>query len=194
MAEKLMTPEFRGSYCNLIKAKHRKNPKPGDEPKYSILIVIPKKKYPKWIASLEKNMLAAGQEKFGKPIPKNKLKHWPIRDGDEENEDGEVDENHAGCWCISVSTRRKPNVIDKKNRKLIDEEEVYSGAWYRATIRPWAWDNPEGGKGISIELHNVLKTKDDDRLGGGVSKAEDDFADELDDDASEAEDDEDDLM
>lgn len=197
MADKLMTPEFRGSYCNLLKPKVRKGAKPGDDPKYSMLIVLSKtdKSAKVFLAKLEKEMLAASLEKHGKPIPKAKLKHWPIRDGDEENEDGEVDPTLAGHWCISINTKRKPNVIDTKNRKLIDDEEVYSGAYYRVTIRPWAWDNVEGGKGVSIELHNVLKTKDGDRLSGGVSKAEDDFKDHIDEDAVDNEDEgEDDLM
>ena len=184
MAEKLMTPLFRASYAHLLKPKLRKDAKEGDTPKYSVLIPIKKtsKEGKIFLAKLEKAMLAASLEKHGKAIPKNKLKHWPIRDGDEENEDGEVDPNHAGHWCINASSRRKPQVINKKGDVLLDEEEVYSGMWCRATIAAWAWDNPTGGKGVSIDLHNLIKMKDDEKLGGGAAPATSDFEDLISDD------------
>lgn len=196
MADKLMTPVFRASYANLLKPKQRKDAKPDDAPKYSVLIVLSKKLNTTkvFLAKLEKAMLAASLEKHGKPIPKNKLKHWPIRDGDEENEDGDVDPNLAGCWCINASTKRKPQVVDKKGELLTSEDEVYSGAWFMATVRPWAWDNVTGGKGVSIELNNLLKDRDDDSLAGGTSKATDDFADHISDDGEASTEDDDDLM
>ncbi len=55
---------------------------------------------------------------------------------------------------------------------------LYSGARYRASISPWVWDHPKGGKGASLNLHNVLWVDDGEVIGGpAYSGAEDDFAD-----------------
>jgi hypothetical protein len=47
-----------------------------------------------------------------------------------------------------------------------DETEVYSGAWYRAQVRAFAYENA-GNKGVSFGLQNVQKLRDDDPLGSG---------------------------
>jgi hypothetical protein len=193
MAEKLMTPEFRMSYAWLLQPKKNKQDET-KKAKYSGMIVLDKslKSTRIFIAKLEKALLAASLEKHGKVIPKSKLKHWPIKDGDDGDAEGEVNPAHEGCWCINASSNRKPQVIDRKGRELLDEEEVYSGMWCKATIHCWGWDNPASGKGVSVDLDNVMKTKDDEKLGGSGTKAEDDFADELEDGDDDEEDDDED--
>jgi len=182
MGNKIITPEFRGSYCNLLTPRA---PNPESDPVYSILIVLPKKSADtkRFIKQLEKEIAAASLEKHGKVIPASKLKHYPIKDGDDEEDDG-----FHGHWLVRASNSRKPEVIDRKRNTLFEEEDVYSGAWYRVTVDVWAWDNPVGGKGCSINLRNVLKVKDDEPF-TSRAKAEDDFNDVLDDDDAEDDDD-----
>lgn len=171
---KIITPEFRGSYVALLEPRAVSQEKPDDK-KYSILMVL-KKDAPgtkDFIKRLEANIQVASQQKHGKPIPKERLKHYPIKDGDhDENPD------FAGHWLISASNKFKPGIINLQGEKLFEAEDVYSGAWYRASVSPWGWDNPVGGKGVSLNLHNVVKTKDDEAF-TSVSKPEDDFADLL---------------
>jgi hypothetical protein len=57
----------------------------------------------------------------------------------------------------------------------MDPEELYSGAYYRASIRCFAWEHPTGGKGVSVALDNVMKIKDGEAF-SGKSSASDDFA------------------
>lgn len=173
-AIKLTTPEFRGSYVNLIEPRAVSDD-PGAEKKYSMLIVLSKTdpEAKAFVKKLEAAIQTASAEKHGKPIPKERLKHYPIKDGDNDEK-----EDFHGHWLISASNKFKPGAIDLNGQKLISTEDLYSGAWYRASISCWAWDNPKGGKGVSINLKNVLKVRDDDAF-TGVAKAEDDFADFL---------------
>lgn len=190
---KLKTPIFRGSYVHLLKPRKNKA-KPLEAGKYQITIVLPKNKpeTKAFIKELEKAFTAAMIEKFGKAIPFNVIKHYPIKDGDLPNEDGDTNEAHAGCWVITASNSYKPHTIGLDGQDLLEESEVYSGAWYRATVGVYAWKHEESkGKGVSVDLKSVIKIKDDGRFGGG-SRANEDFADDLA-AAGTATDDEDDL-
>lgn len=170
---KLITPVFRGSFVTLVKARSIEE---GQTPKYSILAPLSKtnKEATAFIAKLRAEIARVVLAKFGKAIPEKALKHFPIRDGDTMEQEG-----FAGHWCISASNKFKPGVVDGAGNKLFSEEDLYSGAWYRASISVWAWSHKTGGKGVSINLDNVLKTKDDEKIGGGT-KAEDDFKSYLD--------------
>ena len=170
----LITPMFRGSYCNLITPRvpgKKGAAQEGKDPKYSILIVLPKDDpdTDKFLKRLRVAIDEATTEKFGKPVAHQKLKHFPIRDGDADD-----NEDFAGHWLIPASSKFKPGALDSKGQKLFSEDQLYSGAWYRAAISVWAWDSDLGGRGVSVNLHNVLKEKDDTRFGGGTA-AEDDF-------------------
>jgi len=97
--------------------------------------------------------------------------HVPIRHGDEtEYEDWE---NQKFC---QASSEDRPGIIDIDGEDIIDFSELYSGAWYRASIRTYAWHYPQTNKkGVSIALDNVMKIRDDEPF-SGRSSAADDFA------------------
>ena len=169
---KLMTPEFRGSFVHLVKARSY-----GDgEPKFSITVVL-ERDDPFW-AKLEKRIDDVARKKFGS-IPERM--ESPIKSG----KDMKLPEFKGMDFCRAQSTE-KPGVVDVEGVTLLDRNALYSGAWYRAVIKPYAW---EFGKkrGVSIQLDNVLKVRDDDPLSGKASAA-DDFADYVDGDGGEDED------
>lgn len=166
MPEKIITPQFRGSFVALDKPKRVKGDDDG-EPRFQILISLPKSD-PFW-KKMEAEVRDAAVAKFGKVPPKFKS---PIKDGDT---DGSEYENLAGCNFINASNNRRPGVVDAELNDIIDPNELYSGAWYRASIKAYAWDHPTGGKGASFSLNNVMKVKDDGRYDGATS-AQDDFA------------------
>lgn len=164
-SNKLITPEFRGSFVHLDKPSRMKGD-PDSEPRYQILIALPKDD-PFW-DEVEDAIEEAAKEKFnGKVPPKFKS---PIKDGDDEEYD-----NLKGMLFINASNSRKPGLVDADLEPIMDGSELYSGAWYRASINVWAWTHATGGKGASVSLNNVMKIRDDERFDGGTS-AEDDFA------------------
>jgi hypothetical protein len=155
---KLITPVFRGSFVHLVTPHKIDKDDAEEEPKYDITIVLEKDdpEAQKFVKRLEAAINAAMIEKNGKPIPKGAMKHYPIKDGDEqENED------FNGKWLITARNKFKPDCIDRKGQKLFNEEQLYSGAWYRASIDLYAWSHPKFGKGVSINLKAVLKERDD---------------------------------
>ncbi len=178
---KLITPPFRGSYCNLVKARAFEE---GDEPQFNMMVVL-KKGTPdtkKFLAQLEAAVTECCIAKFGKDmLPHSSLKHWPVQDGDLGD-----NEEHAGCWTFRAGSKFRPGAIEHgTKRALFEENELYSGAWYRASISVWGWNNPKYGKGVSFNLHNVMKIRDDEKFGGGA-KPEEDFADHLDEAGADA--------
>lgn len=154
-----------------------------DEPKYSVVLMIPKgdKKTMRALRAAEKAAAEAGAAKFGGKVPKNLAS--VIHDGDEEA-DLETNPEYEGHYYMSVSSKTRPGLFDKDVDPITDSEEIYSGCYCRASINAFAY-NSHGNKGVSFGLNHLQKIKDGDFL-GGRSKGEDDF------DAWDEDDDEDD--
>lgn len=165
---KLITPEFRGSFVHILQP-HAPKAAPGEaqqKPRYQITIPLPKGD--KFWPQVEKLVTDTAVAKWGKIPPK--LKN-PIKDGDAEDR-----EEFKGKLTIQATSNNKPDIVDKALSPIMDPNEIYSGAWYRASIRAYAWEHPTGGKGVSIALDNVMKIRDDEAF-SGRSSAGDDFAD-----------------
>ena len=73
-------------------------------------------------------------------------------------------------WVImtfSANEDRRPGIVNARNEDIIDESEAYSGAYYRAQVRAFAYDSA-GNKGVSFGLQNVQKMAEGDPLGGRI--------------------------
>jgi len=165
MSNKIITPAFVGSFVTLVTPT--RPPGTDADLKYSITMVLPKED-PFW-KKMEALVNQTAKDKFGK-VP-NGLRS-PIKDGDLSEYGME------GCFYMALTAKedRKPDVVDASLQAVIDPKELYSGALYRASIRPYAWSHQVGGKGVSFGLDNVMKVADGDPL-DGRTKATDDFAD-----------------
>ena len=93
---------------------------------------------------------------------------WPFRDGDYQPYEG-----YSGMISVKASTTQRPGVVDMNVQPIISEEDFYPGCWARATVTVWPYDVES--LGVKFTLQNVQKVRDDARLGGAVSNAEDDF-------------------
>ena len=173
---KVVTGKVRFSFVNVFEAKaYGEN----TEPKYSVMLLIPKTDTVT-VDKIRKAIAAAAEKgkstKFGGKIPpvlKNTLK-----DADNDtNLDGEkfVDiwPETAGHYILNVSSKQKPQVVDADLQPIIDSTEFYSGCYGRASINFFAYNN-NGNKGISAGLNNLQKLEDGDPL-GSVTTAEQDF-------------------
>jgi hypothetical protein len=95
----------------------------------------------------------------------------PIRDGDEKNEDGTSPEYAGKVYAqFKAEVSRPPQVIaaDKSKIEEIDGT-FYAGCHARVSYSVYAWQNPMGGKGVSLSLGNVQKTADDESFDGRTS-------------------------
>jgi hypothetical protein len=146
-------------------------PEADDEGKkfYKACLLIPKKDKAT-VKKIEDAVEAAIVAKWGSKKPKG-LK-LPLRDGDDEKDAPEF-ENMLFLNCKSKS---KPGLLNASREEILDEAEVYSGAWGKVSINFYAYDRADG-KGVAVGLNAIQKLKDDENLGGGGWSA-DDFEDE----------------
>lgn len=159
--------EVRFSYANVFTPKVNSD---GKE-KYSCSILIPKDN--EQAVRIVKEAIEAAKQagktsKWGGKIPGNCKS--PLRDGDIERED---DENYANCWFINANANvdRKPAVKVAQDGEIfdaLDNEDFYSGCYGAAVIGFFPYDS-SGNKGVGCGLNLVIKTRDGDRLGGGIS-------------------------
>lgn len=158
----------RFSYLNCFEAKSIN----GSEPKYSLSAIIPKSDkatVAKIKAAIEAAKAEGKDSKWQGKIPAN-LK-YPLRDGDEDRPE---DPNYENCYFINANSKQRPGVVDKNVQEILDPEEVYSGCYGKISVNFYAF-NTNGNKGIAAGLGNIQKLKDGERLGGGKSRAEDEF-------------------
>lgn len=162
-SQALNTPRFRGSYVNVFKT--RKNELSGKD-EYSIMALFPKgadlSAMKKAAQALLVEKLGADQAKW----PKNMRN--PFRDQSDLEKDGKMPEGcEAGAIFMNFKCTERPGVVDANVQDIMEERQVYSGAWFVANVRPYYYDQ-KGNKGVSFGLQNLQKVADGDPLGGRV--------------------------
>lgn len=164
---KVITGKVRFSYANLWEPKSING---GDE-KYSVSLIIPKSDT-KTINDIKKAIETAkqdGKAKFGGRVPAN-LK-TPLRDGDIDRAE---DEAYKDRYFVNANSKDRPQIVDKNVKPILDQSEVYSGCYGRASITFYPF-NSNGNRGIACGLGNLQKLADGEPL-SGRSKAEDEFS------------------
>lgn len=178
-ATKVVTGRVRLSYCHLLEPHSNLE---GKDPNYSVVLLIPKSDTATLNAmkKAQKAALEQGKSsKFNGKIPPN----WKntLRDGDEEKDTDESPE-YADHMFITVSSNRKPGIVDRQKEPITSSEVgpdgIYSGCYARVSLNAYPF-NTQGNKGVSFGLQNVQKLADGEPL-GNVSTPEKDF-DDLDD-------------
>ena len=163
---KVTTGKVRLSYTHLFEPHAIE----GNEPKYSVSVIVPKTDTEtlKAIKEATDEAKENGKSKWGGKAPAN-LK-TPLRDGDAERPD---DEAYANSYFLNANSKIKPGVVDQNVQPILDATEVYSGCYARLTLNfyPYA---ASGNKGIAAGLGNVQKLEEGEPL-GGFTRAEDDF-------------------
>lgn len=162
---KVTTGKVRLSYAHLFEAHAIE----GNDPKYSVSIIIPKTDKDTLTAIKEavEQVKKDGAAKWGGKVPPN-LK-TPLRDGDAERPD---DEAYKNCYFLNASSKNKPGVVDQNVQPVLDATEVYSGCYGRLTINFYAF-SASGNKGVAAGLGNVQKLAEGEPLGGFTSATSD---------------------
>lgn len=174
---KVITGKVRFSYVNIFKGRAFQ---PGQEEKFSICLLIPKNDkdtLTKIKAAIEAAKKQGIADKWGGKLPAN-LK-LPLRDGDAERADEA--EEYIGMYFLNANSNQKPGIIDNFKNEILDQTEVYSGCYGRASINFFPY-NSNGSKGVAVGLNNIQKLSDGEPLGGARMSAEDDFGDDFEDD------------
>lgn len=170
---KVVTDKVRLSYAHLFKPQA---PEGGGDPKYSCCLLIPKKDQVtlgriKGAIELAKQQ---GLEKLGGKLPAN-LK-MPLRDGDFEKP---LQAEYKGMFFLNCNSKNPPLVVDLQRQDILDQSEVYSGCYVKASIVFYAF-NTSGNRGIGVGLNGIQKVADGENLGGGRETADEMFGDDED--------------
>ena len=175
MSTKITTGKVRFSYEHIFEAQA---PLGGGDPKYSVTLLIPKTDtvtIGKIKAAIKEARELYCQRNGANALPANPV--HTLHDGDGVRDNGEeFGAECKGCYVITVSSKRRPVVVDSFKNEITDPEEVYSGCYGRACINFYGY-NSAGKKGISAGLLSIQKLHDGDRLGGAAGSA-DDFDDD----------------
>ena len=149
--------DVRFSYCNLFQPQAR----PGQEPKYSVTILIPKTNAAAKAAvdQAVQEAIAAGVSKCwnGQRPPMPAL---CIHDGDGTRpSDGmPYGEECKGHWIITASSKQPPFVVDAQVQKIINPTEVYSGMWGNVMRPDWVKIRAQDRNGQWFEMEGTDMT------------------------------------
>lgn len=160
MTDKMVTPEFRAAFVGIFKATAPKD-QPDGKKKYSIRAVFMPNAD---LAAMKQQAKVAAEEKWGNNIPKTMRSPFRLNEELDNPIPGVPDD--AVVMTFSANEDRRPGLVDANLNDIIDDSEVYAGAWFRAQVRPYAYEN-KGNRGVAFGLENVQKTRDDDPLGRG---------------------------
>lgn len=168
---RVVTDKARLSYVHLFQPYAHQ---PGQEPKYSCTILVPKTDTATK-ARIDAAIEAAKQEgastKWGGQIPP--VLPVPVYDGDGVRpSDGQpFGDECKGHWVFTASSKQAPQIVDTQINPIIDQSEIYSGIYARVSVNFFAYNN--GRNGIGCGLNNVQKLADGEVLGGRTTAAED---------------------
>ncbi|WP_316636961.1 ssDNA-binding protein [uncultured Ruminococcus sp.] len=174
-AERIRTGEVILSYVNGLK-------EPDEDGKYTVMLLLPqsdKDTYRDFEQTAKAAYEQAVNKAWGGQRPQFDMMSFMHNGNGVKPKTGlPYGAECKGHWVINVSTYRKPPMLDLTDhgRQLLPED-LYSGIYARVTLTLKGYKN-QGGIGIRVQLDNILKVRDGERLDGGPA-AEDDFADIL---------------
>lgn len=186
-----MTYQLRGvtlSYPNLFIPRPAPNPRPGQKPRYSCMLLVPKEMD---ISELKKVCYALLKERWGDKtdaLLEAGMRHdpaglkWPFRE-DNVKRDGskKFDETRYKCY-VQPWSESAPGLVDRydttrsgKPDKILVQSpnKLYAGCIVNCSVNPFVYDN-SGNRGIGMGLVNVQHWDDGPRLDNRPA-AEDEF-------------------
>jgi hypothetical protein len=165
-SESVKTPRALGCYVFLTKPRAQDN---GD-PAYSIALLFEKTAD---LSKVEAAIVEAAVGKWGPnavaALKSGRLRN-PLRDGDEKfTETG--DQHFKGKRFLNAKSTSRPGLVDT-NMQPVDPNEVYSGCFFHAAVRFYAYDK-NGNKGVGAGLQNLMLVGKGTRIDGRKSADKD---------------------
>jgi len=108
---------------------------------------------------------AAMVEKWGKVI-KLVPRNTPLKRCADRDPEKPLAGYEDGWIYLNTKSGYLPTVLDQKKQEILSEDRIFPGCWCRFHLTAYAWEHPEGGKGVSFSLNAVQLVREDTRLGG----------------------------
>lgn len=160
MTDNIITPEFRAAFISVFKPT-RPRDQPDGAAKYGVRAVFMPGTD---LTQLKQQAQQAAVDKWGDKVPKTIRS--PFRTNEELDNPIPGVPDDAVVMTFSAAEDRKPGLVDSHLNDIIDDSEVYAGAWFRAQVRAYAYE-ASGNRGVSFGLQNVQKLRDDEPIGKG---------------------------
>ena len=170
---RIITPEFRAVWCSIMRPAEGMNHKAGDKLKYSLKAAFPPTAD---LSQLKAQANAAASEFFGSKLAEEKfvksLNPTFRRNDDLDNPIEGIGDDWMIVTFSAKEDRFSPsrNLVDSQNNGIMNEVEVYSGAWFKVQTNAYGYDKA-GNRGVAFGLVNVQKTRDDDPIGNAPPAA-----------------------
>lgn len=168
--DQIRTPLCRLSFPALFTPKPPMTLKPNipveQQLKYSVVGLFPFAEQDK-LEELNELVWTTAKAKWQDPKILDKLV-LPFVDGNTKDRP-EFEDN----WVVQFSSKFKPLVVDRANNEIHAEGDVYAGCWGLIICSAFCWSwGPLGSRtatrwGVSLNLHGVMKVKDDTPLVAG---------------------------
>lgn len=131
-----------------------------DTGKYEATFILQKSEHKAVIKEIEAGMRELAKERLkGKMPPADKV---CMKDGDDTDRP-----EFRECMTIKASTKKRPLVLDRDKRPLVEDDgAIYAGCYTNAIITLWAQDN-QYGKRVNAQLDGVQFNMSGDPLGAG---------------------------
>lgn len=180
-AGNIIIPKARMGFPALLEAREGQN---GGKPKFSSVFLVPSTSDISILKKAVKDLFLAKYEDE-KSIPDKAFNPLKQRGRDKVNaETGRrfFPEDLDDWFAFSASSVQAPGVVGPDGKNVTEGNQVYSGRWCRASIRPFWFEarDPKNNKiilnrGVSFGLQNVQLLDNDEQWGGMRAKAEDEF-------------------
>ena len=110
-------------------------------------------------------------------IKANALK-WPIKNGDEYAAKKDGNEIYEGKVFINLKSEEQPGMVGPRagadgRPEVYEPDQFYPGCIVRASIAVYAYDHPQGGKGVGLGLNNIQFVRHGERLDNRKAATED---------------------
>lgn len=170
--EDIMTPKAKLLYPNLFEAVLMKGEKDPERARFNTTLLLHKSAD---LKAIQEAVVAVAQEKLGSKFKETKWKKPFLKVTEDDQPKIWNRLTKAGIdpadfpVMVRLASKAAPSVRAPNGAKVEDEDQVYEGRWARASVRPFFFDHPTGGKGVSLGLGNVQLLDNDDPIprGGG---------------------------
>ena len=180
-AGNIILPKARMGFPALLEPKEGQN---GGKPKYSAVFLVPASADITLLKKAVKDLFLA---KYGdeQSIPDkvfNPLKQRARDKRSAETGNRYFPEDLDDWYALTASSTQAPGVIGPDGKNVTESNQVYSGRWACASVRPFWFEardpkNPKVilNRGVSFGLQNVQLLDNDEQWGATRAKAEDEF-------------------
>jgi hypothetical protein len=169
-AGNIRTPKSKLAYVYLNEPTLPKGETDKDKAKYQVSVLFPKD------ANLDL-MVAAVAECISENLTEAQVKATKVKKPFLKTEEQPSLKEYAEDFPIMIraSAKFKPQIVAADLSEISDPAQIYSGRWGMVSLRPYFWEHPTGGKGVSLGLTNVQLLDHDTPMAGGRVDAADDF-------------------